>query len=251
MQVLGLISGAALILVGALVGVRLLLLARQTRQLPELSIGLGLLLMTVLGQPLAAVGRLPGWVATPLGDGLFGVGLSAVAAGIALIYVFTWRVFRPASPRSRAFVAVMALAVFGFTAGLLAASGRGDSLAEILPQTRPWACGLVATLSVAFFWTAAESHLYYRHLRRRLSLGLADPVVANRFLLWTVSGLATGLLSLLLIACLLAGMMVIHEPLPLFVIGVTGITTSVSWYLAFLPPEPYLRFVRGRTPAPA
>ena len=40
--------------------------------------------------------------------------------------------------------------------------------------------------TMAIFGVAFESFRYWRMLRRRLRLGLADPVVTNRFLLWAV-----------------------------------------------------------------
>jgi hypothetical protein len=57
-------------------------------------------------------------------------------------------------------------------------------------------------------WGSIEALHYWRMLRRRMRLGLADAVVANRFLLW-------------------------------------GIGAVAMWF-AFLPSESYLRFVRER-----
>ncbi len=35
-------------------------------------------------------------------------------------------------------------------------------------------------------WACYESLRYYRSMHRRQTLGLADPIVANRFLLWSI-----------------------------------------------------------------
>jgi hypothetical protein len=243
---LGILALVALGLVGATVGARLALVARRTRGLPELAMGVGLLCVTALGLPLTAVARLPGVVATPAGDALFGVGLAFSLTGILLVHVFTWRVFRPDSAWARAGLVLAGAALVVEWLGMMHASGRGTTLEEILPHTRPWAIAVVATVAVAFTWTAAESLHYHALLRRRMALGLADPVVANRFLLWAVGGVATALLCVALVACMRAGLAPLRHPVPLAIISVAGIATSVAWSLAFLPPTAYLRWVRAR-----
>lgn len=74
-------------------GLRLVALARRSRALPELLLGLALLLQAGLGFPLSVVAQFPIAYALPIG----------VAAslcnntGIALLYAFTARVFRAES----------------------------------------------------------------------------------------------------------------------------------------------------------
>src|SRR5690606_3537968 len=41
-------------------------------------------------------------------------------------------------------------------------------------------------------WTMVESYRYYGLLRRRLALGLSDPLLTNRFFLWGIPSLGTG-----------------------------------------------------------
>ena len=49
---------------------------------------------------------------------------------------------------------------------------------------------LVDLLAQALYlWTSVESLTWWRRMHRRVALGLADPVVANRFFLWGVLGL--------------------------------------------------------------
>jgi hypothetical protein len=59
----------------------------------------------------------------------------------------------------------------------------------MLSQSQPWAMLLIATICLSFLWNATESFLYYRNMKRRLTLDLADPETTHRFLLW---GLASG-----------------------------------------------------------
>jgi len=247
----GLLSLVTTLLVGITVGVRLVQLGRRERLVPELSAGLGLLLLTVLGLPISAVGRLPALVGSSLGSLLLGLGLLVTGAGIWLLYVFTWRVFRPESKLTRAIVTGVALAIGCVVGGFVHADGQGQTLAEILPHTRPWACAIVGLVVGAFGWTGLESLHYYRLQRRRLRLGLADPVVANRFLLWAVAGLATAVLCLAILGYLLAGLVVLRDPLPLLTVAVACAFMSGAWYLAFFPPRRYLAYLRDRAAAAA
>ena len=131
--------------------------------------------------------------------------------------------------------------------GLLHASARGATREEILPHTRPWAIAIVVTLALTFAWTGGESFAHHLRLRRQLALGLADPVVANRLLLWALSAFATVVVCAVLAACMRAGLAPLRHPLPLALIGVAALSASSCWTLAFLPPDGYLEAVRRRS----
>jgi len=81
---------------------------------------------------------------------------------------------------------------------------------------------------------------------RRHALGLADPVLVDRFYLWGVSSGANTVLLGVLIYCVQSGMVILREPLPLTAITVIGSVMSGAWYLTFLAPESYLEYVRNR-----
>jgi hypothetical protein len=235
--------------VGAVVARRLVLVARRTRGLPELAMGLGLLLVAVLGGPLVAAARLPGMVSTTLGDLLFGGGVLFAITGIGFMYVFTWRVFRPNQGWAKAVLGGAAATLVVAWLGLVHGNAQGTTLAEILPHTRPWGIAVVGLVAGAFLWTGIESLCYYAALRRRLALGMSDPVVVNRFFLWTVSSFAVTALCSVIVGAMLTGGAPMNDPLPLTSIGLASIVVSVAWYLAFLPPDRYLQFVRRRAAA--
>jgi hypothetical protein len=90
------VAGGLYLLVVTVVGCRLLLLARRSRALPELLLGLGLLLGGTLGGPLEAAG-LSG--KADLGPELAGrlllIGKLFGVVVIACHLTFIWRVFRP------------------------------------------------------------------------------------------------------------------------------------------------------------
>ncbi len=245
----GIASLLTMAVVGAVVATRLVLVARRTRGLPELAMGLGLLLVTVLGGPLAALGRLPGMVSTAPGNLLFGGGLLLAITGIGFIYVFTWRVFHPDRGWAKALLGGVAATLIVAWLGLVHGNAQGITLEEILPYTRPWGIAVVVLVAGAFLWTGVESLSYHASLRRRRALGMSDPVVVNRFFLWTVSSFAATALCAVIVGTMLAGGAPMNDPLPLTSIGLASTAVSVAWYLAFLPPDRYLRLIRRRAAA--
>jgi hypothetical protein len=227
------------------VAVRLLLLSRRTRQFPELSLGMGLVLMSVVGMPLAVSGRLPNTVGTLFGNAVFALGLSLVCVGIALLFAFTWSVFHGEKRSGRNALVAAVLVMAALDLGLIRAASQGSTLAEILPRTRPWAVGIVGMVVVAFAWTGFESLRYYRQLRRRRALGLADAVVTNRFLLWGIAAWTAVVLCGSNVGFLVAGKAILVEPVALYTMALAGSVLSATWYLTFFPPAFYLRIIGG------
>jgi hypothetical protein len=106
-------------------------------------------------------------------------------AGCIAIALFTRAVFRA---RERwAGVAVWACAAVmlsGFAVSCATGNAAGDSL-EDPGFWLEWTAQMFPAL-----WLTAEGFLNRRSARRRLRIGLGDPHVYNRFLLWTLFGLA-------------------------------------------------------------
>jgi hypothetical protein len=233
----------------ATVGVRLLILARRTRGAPEFCAGAGLLCLSVLAHPFSAVARLPALVGTFPGDLLFALGMATTALGVVLLYEFTRRTFRPGEAWAVALVALAGLAVAVQSAGLMVATTGAARVEEILPRARPWTIAICLTLAGSFAWTAVEGVLCYGRLKKRLALGLADPVVANRVWLWSASGVVVTVLLGEIAELAGRGAMVLHDPVALLATALCGAATSSLWYLAFLPPRTYTRWVRRRAAA--
>jgi hypothetical protein len=82
---------------------------------------------------------------------------------------------------------------------------------------------------------------------RRMALGLADPVVTNRFLLWGLFGLMATGINVASAAGVVLGADPTHSPLVLVPMGLLGAGAALAKYLAFFPPAWYLG--RLRTPA--
>jgi hypothetical protein len=159
--------------------------------------------------------------------------------GVAVLIAYVFR-----RDEARAWYAVVAYAatLAGILAWQTAVPGwRAYGVAE----QGPWAIGSLHTVGV-LAWGAAESLRCYAMLRRRLALGLADPVTADRFLLWGVSMVATcAIATIVAILQRILGM----ELAPALVgaiVGPLGLAAAACLWLAFMPPEAYLRRVRAR-----
>ena len=224
------------------VGIRLLMLSRRTGQLPELLIGVGVLGIGPLGFGLSMIARFPGH-SMIVSATLAGCSFLALFIGAASQYIFAWYVFRmrDAWARPLCFAAVV----------LLAATYAGDILENgLIHRSRGgtwfW-LGMTLRLGV-LLWNSLESFAYWARMRRRLRLGLADPVVTNRFLLWGLgSGAAFVGSSVGAVVMVLTGFSAGTRPGVALVLSIHGAIAAISMWLAFLPPERYRRWVERRS----
>jgi hypothetical protein len=231
-----------LFVVWVVTGVRLMLLARRTHALPEFLLGASLLLVAAFGFPLTELSRVVPAFHTPL----IAVGSLCTSLGTALLFAFTALVFRRGE--RLAWVAV------GTGSVLLAVQGVGNAVSQALATTPEdelaatlvWGAGSLVLTGAAWGWASFESLREHARLRKRLPLGLADPVVANRMLLF--GGMGTIAVACVVVdACLLylggESARLIFLPLTT---ACAGLAVSVCMVLAFWPPAAYLERVRGR-----
>ena len=84
-------------------------------------------------------------------------------------------------------------------------------------------------------------------MRRRLRLGLADPVVTNLFFLWGIGAGAAGLGTAIgTIAQLVTGLTPTQMPWITLSSSLHGLTAAVALWLAFVPNQTYLQFIEAR-----
>ena len=188
-----LLATLAFVLASAIVSLRLLALALRTRERPELLLGLGILGTAVLGYGvLIAAAVMRGGVGTEAATGfersLHAVGGILHDAGVSMIVLFVLTEFRPGLPWARALAAGALLALWGGHAGWELSNGYRSTA----PGNGFWWLRY-AVIWTYPLWTMVESYRYYALLRRRRALGLADPLVTNRFLLWGSASLGTAL----------------------------------------------------------
>jgi hypothetical protein len=229
--------------IGWVIGIRLLRLARRTRGFPETALGTGECLLAGLVPPLfilAQAASEPAVIRTA-----HFLGQVAYTVGSGIMILFTWRVFRPGDAWARVLV-YGALLVLGIGGGLNLSRAVMVEDATELRAIQTLAFLVMEWISlVGFFWTTGEALHHHRRLRKQAALGLTDPVVANRMLLWAVVGFggiaAAG-------APVLAGFSGVdpstHVPTRL-VSAFSALVSSAAIQLAFLPPAAYLRWVRA------
>ncbi len=241
MKLLGL-GIAVQIVADAVVGVRLLLLARRTRRLPELCLGLCCLLLGGIGLPLSLVARGGLAASRPeLAGQLLAVGFAFQNAACLALFVATWRIFRPDAGWAAGLSWAAGLAMLASLVGQAATVGfRGG-----VDQGAFYQLGFVAR-ALAFAWGGFEAGHYALLLRRRIRLGLADPVVADRFRLWALCCLAVVFGFASFAASRALGVEPATSPVVLSVTSVVGSVAGVALWLAFLPPRAYLRRVAAR-----
>jgi hypothetical protein len=185
----------ALLGLSAAVGVRLVRRGRGDGGRPLLFLGLYFLLYSALATGLS-VATYMGWssvelvlpdlVARSLNAGFF----LTSTLGLSFLLLFTQRTFRPHSPAARTTVWGGAL-LMGVAAAALGASEGFE--VRVLPGPAYWVH--FAARIACWVWVAWESFAFYAIQRRRLAIGLADPVVTNRFLLWGVWATVLSLLA--------------------------------------------------------
>lgn len=221
------------------IGIRLLLLWSRARKLPELMIGCGIL---GIG-PLAFIFVLAGAACSETSPGLASVFLAgaliSTSGGSVAAAIFNWRVFHPNSRAVRRVVVAFALAFAGAFVWEAMATGFTD-----FTGLRPY-----SVLSTGILlWGAAESLRYFAMMRRRGKLGLADPLVTHRFLLWGLGIGAAGVGSAISVgAQVLTGQYMLEVPWVMASNSLHGLTAAVLMWVAFLPPGFYQRFVESRS----
>jgi len=228
------------------VGVRLLLVVRRTRGLPEFLFGFTFL-STALGQAFGQAGMRVLWSTPgPLATTMNALTFAFVALGTVALWLVVWRVFRPGKGWGAA------LCVVGCGLTLLAYAVRlwdGD-FAHNGGETRGFLLHVTAR-GILLAWTSAEAIHYWSLLRKRLALGLADPMATNQILLWGISGIFA------FVGTSVVGYAIfVLRQHPLELVGSTAILmavvvgSSVSMWCAFFPPGWLRRLVeRGAVAA--
>ena len=232
-QILALPGFLAFFFVALWVGVRLVTQWGRTRELAALLLGLGVLGIGPVGFGLVMFAAAAG-ASDPQAPS-FAAGLSAlaVAAGTSAKAVFNWKIYHPQSARVAlvAFVAITCLAV----AVLGDAMTTGFAPAEWMKPG--WMLARQLIQIGVLLWGAAESLRWWLRMRRRVRVGLGDPVVASRFLLWALAAASAATGSLVgMTVGLSTGRGMNELPELTLVLSGFGLVSAVSLWLAFATP---------------
>jgi len=238
----------AFFVVSLVVGVRLLLLWGRTGELPEFLIGVG-----VLG--IGPVGFGAMMIASVLKAGhpevsalLFGLASATVSVGVFCKCVFNWRVYHRVSRVVAGLTAVVGVVLVGvFGVRLL-----GAGFEPVSPPDGLTLCQSTTQIG-CLLWGSGEALRYWLMMRRRARLGLADPVVTNRFLMWGIGAGAAGVGSAIgTIWSVITGDATLQTPWIVASSSAHGFVAAVALSLAFVPPAAYRRWIeRSATARPA
>lgn len=231
---------AALGVAAVLVGVRMLRLTWRTRQFPEAAIGVHILVL-MLGYAVEFAGIEAADALGPWATVLRGFGNLCYGVAILVYLLFVWRVFRPGS-RAAGWVAVscsVAL-IAGFSGEVV--TSRFDFGSDRFAA--PWFWIAFVPRLVCMAWATGESLREHILARRRLRLGLSDPVVANRFLLWGLASLAEfGIYGVVMVSILRGVPADFLNGTAALVVSALGLGAAITISLAFLPPRAYQRWL--------
>jgi hypothetical protein len=230
--------------VGTLVGLKLLALASRSRKLPELAVGVGLFSYAALSQP--------GLLATfALGEeASLGLRMALVALRIVAFYVtllglsvFTWQVFGAESRWRQALAAAIALT--GLLSGCFLMWATWLKYSAGVPSSAYARIGMMGHYVIVFGWMSLESLHYHSQMRKRHALGLADPVVTNRFFVWGAGeGVASLLVLALTVLTVARGQINPGDPISAWFVTLAGLVNTLVWWLTFIPPRAYVQWVR-------
>ena len=233
------ISSLISLVAAFVLGIRLLRLAGRTRGVPELAIGSSFLLGGFLGFLFILIGNPAAGMAFPahVSELLFRLGMSLVGVGVCFTYVFVWQTFWPNSVAARALALTAIVCILVSISAVWSASIQ-ESLISPLHLF-----GEAVRLG-GLLWGSSEALRYYAAMRRRLALGLADPVVTNRFLLWGVAMSAGVVASLSGLFMTISGM-VNPGAWPYLVLGIFTTISPVAQWFAFFPPRSYCEWLQN------
>jgi hypothetical protein len=184
-----------------------------------------------------------------LSHGLAAAGSLITAAGLSSFFAFTLTTFRIRTPWAWALtiLSILALAVSCFAQiDVLATADPAASSAEV---TLAWSRVVSCVSSICYAWLGAEGLLEWSKSRRRVALGLSDPVVSNRFLMWGLFGVSTTCLTLFLLVLSMISAEGSRSATGQVGMTAFGILSSIAAALAFFPPQAYKRRIQARAAA--
>jgi hypothetical protein len=245
-KLLSLFGLAWFMLTALFVSTRLLVLSSRTRKLPELLLGLAVLFIGFLAFAVGTAGKLL-LVGTPAMRGVLTiVGLFIECSGQLALVAFSWRVFHPRDGLASAFAGLLALFILGAFLGEIF-SGQYLRYTDSLPSVGVFVpLGQIARGS-APAWMSFECFRFHRQLRRRLAIGLAEPMVVNRVLLWGIGiGASAVGYAFTTVHRLVYGLGLKEHVWALSIVSALGMVSAICLGTAFFPPSAYRRWVEER-----
>ncbi|MCC6216109.1 MAG: hypothetical protein IT376_14690 [Polyangiaceae bacterium] len=237
----------AFMLTALVVGARLLALWRRTRELPELLLGAALITVGFLCYAVGTAAKLLVVVSEDARAALTIAGLALEGLGQLPLVAFSWRVFHPRSRVAAATAVTLAAAIVAAFAAEVE-TGQYLRYSDALPASGPWIPLGLAARGAAPAWMALECFRLHAQLRRRLTVGLAEPLVVHRVALW-----GAGIGASALAYATSVGHRVVYgtglreHVWAVSVVSMLALVSAVCLGIAYFPPEGYRRWAEGRT----
>jgi hypothetical protein len=198
----------------------------------------------VLGYLIEFVGMEIGSSHPSAGIWLRGSANLLYAVSIFVYLLFTWRVFAPKSRFAPILVVATTLALAVGWTGEVVSTDFGFSTARF---KGPWFWIAFVPRMIGMGWASFEALSHHAKLRRRITLGLADPLATNRLLLWALAALSEWMIYLAVAITILAGrpdgFLTGNAALWVSAFGVGG---SICMWIGFFPSQSYRRWIEDR-----
>lgn len=244
----GLMALAVFVFFNTAVGLRLLRTAARGGGAAAWTCGFGFTLIGLLGHPLHMIS---GAGSVPVGEvhqALGAAGSVFIAAGLSAFFAFTLIAFRRTQTWAWIFtgtgVALLFVSAFGQIGALATAPPEMPS-AE---ATRNWSMSLGILSTICYAWSGIEGIAEWTRARRRVALGLTDPLTANRILLWGVHGVCVTMLNGMLMTLSAQGVNLGESLLAQIGTACFSLVSCATITLAFFPTRAWASWVR-RNPA--
>jgi len=222
--------------------VRLLMAAQRTRGAAEIAMGtyqlmiVGAILVYWVLRILVARERV---------EHVFQVAVFAnllIALGVVAMAVGIWRIYRASSQWAAVLCGVLSVVVL--------AGWAWTSVGNVLPitaATTPSNTFFVSGRSAVYLWGGIEGLRYSMLMRKRVALGLGDPIIAHQIMLWGFFSLTMGSLAV----CTLSAGYILGDAYDgsaasLFITPVASLVASICLWLGFFPPASYRRMIGGQ-----
>jgi hypothetical protein len=229
-------------LVSLIVGVRLLRLALRTGKTPErllsagfLAWGFSYLISSVLDVPADE----------SLFRSFYFAGRLVDAAGTVAYAFFVWHVFRKHDAWGLWMVAGTTVCL---TAGVVGSAWVGD-WEGVHPIRNPWWWAEWVGVTATEAWMGAEALVQYGKTRQRMGLGLCDPVLCNRFLLFGIASVLWVALQFVVVAQAIEYEITQRwsATADFLIAGLEIVAIAMVW-LIFFPPAFYRSWIHGAAP---
>ena len=243
-----LVSTAIFAIMAIVIGIRLQLLFRRTGQQAERMLGLGIMFTAGLGYGIMMAGLVgrsfAGGEAAP--EYFYWITLTGWVfhnLGVMFMLRFIRLVFRPDAAWATWLIRGMVVVMWVFWSGYVADGGVETGT----PNASYWA--MLSVIGTYPIWSGCEAYRYYGLMRRRVAIGLGGPIVANRFLLWSLaSASATASIWVINVPYILGlpfvvGVVSLASSIAMLITGIFGLITVALYWLTFFPPRWYQAYV--------